>query len=38
LIECGVCGGGFVKISAHHFGCATAHNNGTCDKLTSIYR
>jgi site-specific DNA recombinase len=28
LMRCGVCGGGFSKISAAHFGCATARNKG----------
>ncbi len=30
LIKCGSCGGGFVKISQQHFGCANARNKGTC--------
>ncbi|NPD70211.1 hypothetical protein HN018_03650 [Lichenicola cladoniae] len=28
LMHCGVCGGGFSKISAAHFGCSTACNEG----------
>ncbi len=28
LMRCGVCGGGFSKISQHHFGCSTARNKG----------
>lgn len=28
LIRCGVCGGGFSKISKDHFGCSTARNKG----------
>ncbi len=28
LMRCGVCDGGFSKISAHHFGCSTARNKG----------
>jgi site-specific DNA recombinase len=28
LMRCGVCGGGFSKISAEHFGCSTARNKG----------
>ncbi len=28
LMRCGVCGGGFSKISAAHFGCSTARNKG----------
>jgi site-specific DNA recombinase len=30
MMKCGECGGGFVKISEHYFGCATARNKGTC--------
>ena len=28
LMRCGVCGGGYSKISATHFGCSTARNQG----------
>ncbi len=28
LMRCGVCGGGFSKISAAHFGCSTSRNKG----------
>jgi hypothetical protein len=28
LMRCGVCDGGFAKISAAHFGCSTARNQG----------
>ena len=38
LMRCGVCGGGFSKISAHHFGCSTARNKGTCANLLTIRR
>jgi DNA invertase Pin-like site-specific DNA recombinase len=38
LLKCGVCGGGFVKISTEHFGCATARNKGTCANLRTIRR
>ncbi|MQX37612.1 recombinase family protein [Roseospira navarrensis] len=38
LLKCGVCGGGFVKISTEHFGCATARNKGTCSNLRTIRR
>ena len=31
LMRCGVCGGGYSKISAHLFGCSMARNKGTCD-------
>ena len=29
LLKCG-CGGGFSKVSQHHYGCSTARNKGTC--------
>ncbi|WP_199229733.1 zinc ribbon domain-containing protein, partial [Azospirillum sp. TSO22-1] len=38
LLKCGSCGGGFVKISKEHFGCATAPNKGTCDNRLAIRR
>jgi site-specific DNA recombinase len=38
LLKCGTCGGGLVKISKDHFGCATARNKGTCANLISIKR
>lgn len=38
LLRCGSCGGGFSKISQHHYGCSTARNKGTCDNLLSIRR
>jgi DNA invertase Pin-like site-specific DNA recombinase len=38
LLKCGECGGGFVKISTEHFGCATARNKGTCANLRTIRR
>jgi site-specific DNA recombinase len=34
LMRCGVCGGGFSKISAAHFGCSTARNKGPADAPT----
>lgn len=38
LMRCGVCGGGFSKISAAHFGCSTARNKGptSCANLLTI--
>jgi DNA invertase Pin-like site-specific DNA recombinase len=38
LMRCGVCNGGFSKISAHHFGCSTARNKGpaACTNLRTI--
>ena len=40
LMRCGVCGGGFSKISAAHFGCSTARNKGAtaCGNLRTIRR
>jgi len=38
LMRCGVCGGGFSKISAAHFGCSTARNKGptSCTNLLTV--
>ena len=36
LLKCGCCGGGFSKISEHHYGCSTARNKGTCDNFRTI--
>jgi site-specific DNA recombinase len=38
LLRCGICGGGFSKISQHHYGCSTARNKGTCNNLLSVRR
>ena len=38
LLSCGACGGGFAKISTHHYGCSNARNRGTCDNLLTIRR
>ena len=38
LLQCGVCGGGFSKISQKHYGCSTARNKGTCNNLLTIRR
>ena len=40
LMRCGVCGGGFSKISAVHFGCSTARNKGptVCANRRTIRR
>src|SRR5580658_7547797 len=40
LMRCGVCGGGFSKISANHFGCSTARNKGptACTNVLTIRR
>ena len=38
LMRCGLCGGGFSKISAAHFGCSTARNKGptACTNLLTV--
>jgi site-specific DNA recombinase len=38
LLSCGVCGGGFSKVSQHHYGCSNARNRGTCGNLLTIRR
>jgi site-specific DNA recombinase len=40
LMRCGICGGGFSKISKEHFGCSTARNKGptACTNLISVRR
>ena len=38
LLKCGVCGGGYSKISQQHYGCSTARNKGTCDNMLTIRR
>ncbi|MBX6386215.1 MAG: recombinase family protein [Microbispora sp.] len=40
LMRCDECGGGFSKISLHHFGCSTARNKGPtgCTNLLTIRR
>jgi site-specific DNA recombinase len=38
LLRCGNCGGGFSKVSQHHYGCSNARNRGTCNNLLTIRR
>ncbi len=38
LLKCGTCGGGFSKVSQHHYGCSNARNRATCDNLLTIRR
>jgi site-specific DNA recombinase len=38
LLQCGSCGGGYSKISLHHYGCSTARNKATCNNLLTIRR
>jgi hypothetical protein len=40
LMRCGVCGGGFSKVSKAHFGCSTARNKGeaVCGNRLTIRR
>ena len=36
LLRCGVCGGGFSKVSEKHYGCSTARNKATCDNRLTV--
>ena len=36
LLKCGGCGGGFSKVSQHHYGCSTARNKGTCHNRLTV--
>ncbi len=40
LMHCGLCGGGFSKVSADHFGCSTARNKGptACTNTRTVRR
>jgi DNA invertase Pin-like site-specific DNA recombinase len=38
LMRCGLCGGGYSKISANLFGCSTARNKGTCSNRVNVRR
>jgi site-specific DNA recombinase len=38
LLRCDICGGGFSKVSDHHYGCSTARNRGTCGNRLTIRR
>lgn len=38
LLKCGICGGGFSKISQNHYGCSNARNRGTCKNMLTIRR
>src|SRR6516165_3849916 len=38
LIKCGACGGNYVVISKHLYGCARARDRGTCANLQNIRR
>jgi len=38
LLQCGACGGGYSKISQHHYGCSRARNKGTCDNMLTVRR
>ena len=37
-MKCGVCGGGYSKLSSNLFGCSTARNKGTCHNRWNIRR
>ena len=36
LLKCGCCGGGFTKISLHHYGCFVARKKALCDNWNTI--
>ena len=36
LAKCGACGGSYVKISKHLFGCVATRDRGTCDNRVNI--
>ncbi len=36
LLKCGECGGGFSKVSQHHYGCSSARNKGTCNNRLTM--
>jgi site-specific DNA recombinase len=36
LLKCGECGGGFAKVSATQYGCASSRNKGTCTNRLTI--
>lgn len=36
LLQCGVCGGGFSKVSQNHYGCSNARNKGTCENRLTV--
>ncbi|WP_425364940.1 recombinase family protein [Georhizobium profundi] len=38
IIECGVCGGGFILVNKHQYGCANVRNRGTCDNRLTMRR
>ncbi len=38
LLKCGICKGGFSKVSKDHYGCSNARNKGTCDNRKTIRR
>jgi hypothetical protein len=38
LLRCGACGGGFSKVSLHHYGCSNARNRGTWNNFLTIRR
>jgi site-specific DNA recombinase len=38
LLRCGACGGGFSKVSQHHYGCSNARNRGICGNRLTIRR
>ncbi|VVT04919.1 recombinase zinc beta ribbon domain-containing protein [Rhizobium sp. EC-SD404] len=38
IIGCGVCGGGFILVNKHQYGCANVRNRGACDNRLTMRR
>ncbi|OAN77935.1 resolvase, partial [Sulfitobacter pontiacus] len=38
MLKCGTCGGGFIQVGKHYYGCANTRNKGTCGNRLTIKR
>ncbi|MEP2530792.1 recombinase family protein, partial [Shimia sp.] len=38
MLTCGACGGGFIQVGKHYYGCSATRNKGTCDNRLTIKR
>ena len=38
LLTCGACGGGYIQVGKHYYGCSAKRNKGTCDNTLTIKR
>ena len=38
MLKCGCCGGGFIQVGRHYYGCSATRNKGTCDNKLTIKR